>query len=337
MAAYGSKLGNVVVTGGAGFIGSHLVDALVASGHRVIVIDNLSTGKFVNIQHHLKVNSEKQGSRSSASPIDHKCQVVFIKGSIIDLPLLKELFRGVDYVFHEAALASVPAGIADPLADHETNNTATLYILLAARDNGVKKVIFASSAAVYGDPKPSGIKPIDETFPPYPLSPYAVSKLTAEHYCRIFTELYGLPTVCLRYFNVYGPRQNPCSEYAAVIPRFIDRVLAKQPPVIFGDGEQMRDFVYIKDVVEANLMAAMGDATGIFNIGSGNSITINKLAETIINLNGNKLVPGYKEARPGDIRYSLADISGARTFGYKPKYTLEQGLREMIHGMAIPV
>ena len=241
--------------------------------------------------------------------------------------LLQKIFQGIDYVFHQAAIPSVPRSTANPLASHEANITGTLNVLLAARDNGVKKVIYASSSSVYGD-TPTLLK--KEDMLPNPQSPYAVTKLAGEYYCQVFQEVYGLPTVCLRYFNIYGPRQDPNSQYAAVIPRFISRVSQEKPPLVFGDGEQTRDFTFIKDVVEANILAAEGNASGIFNIGKGESISVNQLAELIIGLVGNNVEPIHEEPRPGDVRHSLADISKAKTFGYKPKYSLERVLKETI-------
>ena len=200
-------------------------------------------------------------------------------------------------------------------------------MLLAAKANGVKKVIYASSSSVYGD---TPTLPKKEDMPPNPQSPYAVTKLAGEYYCQVFHRVYGLPTVCLRYFNVYGPRQDPNSQYAAVIPRFIQRVLNNQPPVIFGDGEQTRDFTFVRDVVEANILAAESDATGVFNIGRGERVSINELARLIVVLAGISVEPVHETPRPGDIRHSLADISKARQFGYNPGYDLEEGLRETI-------
>jgi UDP-glucose 4-epimerase len=298
----------IVVTGGAGFIGSHLAEALVAHGYQVLVIDDLSTGKLDNIA----------GFRHS---------VGFVNGSITDLALLRELFQGVDCVFHLAALASVARSIEDPIASHEVNITGTLNVLLAAARNKVKKVIFASSSAVYGD---TPILPTKEQMTPCPLSPYGVGKLAGEHYCRVFDQVYQLPTVCLRYFNVYGPRQDPSSEYAAVIPRFISRVREGKPPIIFGDGEQTRDFAFVRDIVEANILAMRSDACGVFNISRGKGITVNQLAELVTELAGKKLVPIHQEPRKGDVKHSLADISKARAFGYEPKYDLKDGLAETL-------
>jgi UDP-glucose 4-epimerase len=283
--------------------------------------------------------------------------VNFLKGSVTNLPLLQEIFREVDFVFHQAAIPSVPRSVENPQASHEANITGTLNVLLAARDNGVKKVIYASSSSVYGD---TPTLPKREDMPPNPQSPYAVTKLAGEYYCQVFQEVYGLPTACLRYFNVYGPRQDPNSQYAAVIPRFISRVLRSEPPIIYGDGEQTRDFTFIKDIVEANILAAESDASGIFNIARGESISINQLAQLIINLSKNSakrkipynspspgvpschcepkawqsqgggLQPVHEAPRVGDIRHSLADISRAKQFGYNPKYSLREGLRETI-------
>jgi UDP-glucose 4-epimerase len=302
----------VVVTGGAGFIGSHLAEELARRCYRVIILDDLSTGKLENISHILRPANQ---------------QTEFIHGSITELPLLTKLFRGVDYVFHLAAIPSVPRSIENPRASHDANITGTLNVLLAARDAGVKKVVYASSSSVYGD---TPTLPKREDMPPNPQSPYAVTKLAGEYYCQVFRQVYGLPTVCLRYFNVYGPRQDPNSQYAAVIPRFVHRAVNSKPPVIFGDGEQTRDFTFVKDTVEATILAAETDATGVCNIGRGERISINRLAELVIKLVGNSVEPAHEEPRPGDIKHSLADISRARQFGYNPRYDLEEGLRQTI-------
>jgi len=214
-----------LVTGGAGFIGSHLSEELLRRGFRLTIIDDLSTGSIKNIEHLLD-NSD----------------VKFIKGSILDLPLLQSHFSGTDFVFHQAAVASVPGSIDNPVSSHEANLTGTLNVLIAARDNRVKKVIYASSSAVYGE---NGSSPRFEDMNPDPRSPYAVTKLASEYYCQNFDSLYGTAAVCLRYFNVYGPRQNPDSEYSAVVPRFIKRILGGNPPVIFGDGERPREFIFV--------------------------------------------------------------------------------------------
>jgi len=303
-------MGKVVVTGGAGFIGSHLVDALAQRGYKVIIIDDLSTGKKENIEHLL------QGGG-----------VQFYKGSITDLPTLQRLFQGAEYVFHQAALPSVPRSVVEPKASHEVNATGTLNVLLAARDSKVRKVIYASSSSAYGD---TPTLPKREDMLPSPQSPYAVAKLAGEYYCQVFHRIYELPVACLRYFNVYGPRQDPDSPYAAVIPRFISRVAGGESPVILGNGEQTRDFTFVRDVVEANLLVAESEATGIFNIGSGASISISNLARLIVSLMGENMEPIYEEVRPGDIMHSVADISRAGNFGYSPKFTIEKGIREIV-------
>ncbi len=300
----------VVITGGAGFIGSNLAEEL-AGENEVILIDDLSTGKVENIEGLLKRGAVK-----------------LVKGSVTDLDFLREQFKGADYVFHLAALPSVPRSVADPLASNEINLTGTLNVLIAARDNRVSKVIYASSSSVYGDMPNS---PKSENMPPSPMSPYGVGKLAGEYYCQVFTQVYGLPTISLRYFNVYGPKQDPSSEYAAVIPRFIVSILKGEPPIIFGDGQQTRDFTFVQDVVEANILAAESEATGVFNVGSGSQISINELARLIMRLVGKNLELVHASPRPGDVRHSLADISKAEeAIGYRPRYNLEQGLKETI-------
>jgi len=301
-----------IVTGGAGFIGSHLAEELLKRGYQVIVLDDLSTGKRENIE-----------------PILTQGNIQFIQGSVTDLPLLNELFQNVSYVFHLAAIPSVPRSIENPLASHNVNITGTLNVLLAAKDNKVKKVIYASSSSVYGD---TPTLPKIEDMPPNPQSPYAVTKLAAEYYCQVFYEVFHLPTICLRYFNVYGPRQDPGSQYAAVIPRFIDRLFKDESPIIFGDGEQTRDFTFVKDAAEANILAVESDATGVFNIGTGRRVSINELAKLITRLMDRGSKPIYQEPRPGDVMHSLADISKAKQLGYNPRYNLDEGLRETMRG-----
>jgi UDP-glucose 4-epimerase len=304
------KKKSVVVTGGAGFIGSNLAIALSKENH-VVVIDDLSTGYLGNIR-----SSIDDGS------------IEFVKGSVVDLSLLQKTLNNVDYVFHEAALPSVPRSIKDPLTTNNVNITGTLNVLLAARDNEVKKVVYASSSSLYGDTR---TLPKKENMIPNPLSPYAVSKLAGEYYCQIFTVLYGLPTVALRYFNVYGPRQDPMSEYAAVIPKFITQMLNHQNMVIYGDGKQTRDFTYVADVVRANILAAESKITGVFNAAGGKRITLNDLAQTIMMLCKNKVDIVYADVRPGDIKHSHADSSKAKNaFGYIPKYNIKKGLKETI-------
>lgn len=308
----------VIVTGGAGFIGSNLAEEL-SMDNEVVILDDLSTGRMENIKEILK-----------------KKNVTFIGGSIIDLELLQKSFMDIDYVFHQAGMISVPESIKDPILNNRININGTLNVLIASRDNHIKKVVCASSCAVYGD---TTIMPIAETTELNPKSPYAVAKLATEYYCGIFNDIYNLPTVALRYFNVYGPKQNPDSEYAAVIPKFINRVITGMPPIIYGDGLQTRDFIFVKDVVRANIMAAES-WTGTFNIGSGVDITIEKLAELIIkviytniSLDKNQNVPLehlHEASREGEIRHSLSDIGMARYFGYKPIYSLEEGLKDTI-------
>lgn len=298
----------VVVTGGAGFIGSNLAEELLKK-HEVTVIDNLSTGRIENLDQIMdKIN--------------------FIEGSITDLDLLKEAFSGSDTVFHEAAIPSVQRSVDNPIASNEANVEGTLKVLVAARDCGVRKVVYASSSSAYGN---TPTLPKIEDMKPNPRSPYAVSKLAGEYYCRVFSEVYGLKTACLRYFNVYGPRQNPHSEYAAVIPRFVTRILAHEPPVIYGDGGQTRDFTFVKDVVKANILAGESDAEGVFNIACGKRVSLNELAGKIMEITGIKVEMSYEGARPGDVRDSLADISSAGDkLGYKPGYELDSGLRETV-------
>ena len=299
-----------IVTGGAGFIGSHLSEALSERGYHLIILDNLSTGKQENI----------------AAILD-KTNVEFIQGSITDLPLLQKLFKNVDYIFHLAAIASVPRSIEAPQECHEVNVTGTFNVLLAARDNKVKKVVNASSCAIYGDAP--GL-PKKEDMPINPLSPYAVAKLAAENYCQIFQKVYNLSTVSLRYFNIFGPRQKPDSEYAAAIPRFI-KIKSKGNTIhIYGDGQATRDYIYVKDAVAAFILAAESEASGIYNIGSGKSTTVNELVELISKLTGDNTPPVYGPPRPGDILHSLADASRAKTFGFRPGYSLEAGLKETI-------
>lgn len=300
----------VIVTGGAGFIGSNLVFAL-EKNNTVKVIDNLSTGYHKNIKDLINNN-----------------QIEFIKGTITNLNFLKKTFKDADYVFHLAAISSVPRSIIDPIKCNKVNIEGTLNVLMAARDNNVKKVIYSSSSSVYGD---TPTLPKKEEMKPCPLSPYAVGKLTSEYYCQVFTNVYGLSTICLRYFNIYGPRQDKLSEYAAVIPKFITLISNNKSPIIFGDGKQTRDFTYVEDAVNANILAAKSKETGVFNIAYGKRISINDLAKIIMKITGKKLKPVYKESRPGDILHSLADILKAKQkLGYLPKIPIEKGLEETI-------
>ena len=275
------------------------------------IIDDLSTGHLNNIRDLIETN-----------------RVKFIEGSVTELDLLQETFKDVDYVFHEAAIPSVPRSIKDPVRSNHVNVNGTLNVLVAAKDNNVGKVVYASSSSVYGD---TPTLPKKEDMNPCPLSPYAVSKLTSEHYCNIFTNVYSLPTVSLRYFNVYGPHQDPDSEYAAVIPRFITRVLNEKSLIIYGDGEQTRDFTYIEDVVNANILAAESKATGVFNAAGGRRISINELAQLTMEIIEKDLDVVYSEIRPGDIMHSLADGSKAKKgFGFSTKFDIKVGLKETI-------
>jgi nucleoside-diphosphate-sugar epimerase len=301
-----------VVTGGAGFIGSHIAQHLAAADHEVVVLDDLSTGHL----HNLAAFRER---------------IEFVEGSICDLPLLQDLFGGVDVVFHQAALASVPRSVADPLASNEANVTGTLNVLLAARDQKVRRVVYAASSSAYGD---SEVLPKQEDMLARPLSPYAITKYVDELYGKVFTDLYELPTVGLRYFNVFGPRQDPQSQYAAVIPLFITRFLAGQAPLIHGDGGQSRDFTFIENVVQANLHAAAAPAKAdglVYNVACGEAITVKELCLRIRDLVGTELEPEYGPARAGDVRHSLADISRARDLlDYEPQIGLAEGLERTV-------
>ena len=300
-----------LVTGGAGFIGSHLVEALVQRGDRVRVLDNLSTGFLANLE----------GVRD---------QIEFIRGDLVDGPTVGRAVEGVDTIFHQAALASVPRSVEQPLPTHAACVTGTLTLLDAARRAGVRRVVYAGSSSAYGD-QPSQSK--RETDLPAPISPYGAAKLAAEHYVRAFWTTYGLQTVTLRYFNVFGPRQDPGSPYSAVIPLFITALLAGRPPVIYGDGRQSRDFTFVANVVQANLLAADApDAAGrVLNAANGRSISLLELLAAINDLLGTKVVPRYEPPRVGDIRESMADITLARTLlRYEPQVDFHEGLRRSI-------
>jgi len=299
-----------IVTGGAGFIGSNLAEHL-ARDHDVVIIDNLSSGRWENIEH----------------LIGHP-RVTFIEGSVTDLALLTGAFAGADGIFHQGAIASVPRSVEKPLETNAVNVGGTVNVLWAAKECGVPAVVAASTSAIYGD---DPVFPKHETMAPTPLSPYAVSKLAGEYYGKVFSDLYGIRTVFLRYFNVFGPRQDPNSEYAAVIPKFITRLLAGKPPIIYGDGEQTRDFIFVADVVRANVQAMEGNASGVFNIAGGRRISLNELAARLSGIAGMHARPLYGPVRPGDVRDSLADISRARdAFGFSPRSTVDEGLRETV-------
>ncbi|UCC39926.1 MAG: SDR family oxidoreductase [Candidatus Aminicenantes bacterium] len=300
-----------LVTGGAGFIGSHVAEELVRRGHKVTVLDNFFTGKRENI-----------------APFMDKIEL--IEGDIRDMDICRQSLEDVDFVLHQAALPSVPRSIEDPVLASEINIQGTLNLLVASRDAGIKKFVFASSTSVYGD-DPS--LPKEEGREGKPLSPYAVSKIAGEMYCQVFSRIYGLSTVCLRYFNVFGPRQDPFSQYAAVIPNFITKTLKGESSTIFGDGEQSRDFTYVSNVVEANFLAAEAqNVTGeIFNIACGEKTSVNSLAKKINELLGKDISPVHDEPRPGDILHSLADISKAKKMlKYDPLVSIDEGLEKTI-------
>jgi UDP-glucose 4-epimerase len=300
-----------LVTGGAGFIGSHIATALVERGDRVRILDNLSTGKLNNLAH-------------------IEGQVEILLGDLLNPSQIEEAVAGVDTVFHHAALASVPRSVEMPFATHEACATGTLRLLDAARQAGVRRVIYAGSSSAYGN-QPFNSK--RESDLPAPLSPYAAAKLAGEAYCRAFYESYGLETVVVRYFNVFGPRQNPHGEYSAVIPKFIVAMLAGQRPTVFGDGTQSRDFTYVDNVVKANLAAAEKQAAAgrVFNIACGRQFTLIELIENINRILEKKIEPVFAAPRAGDVLESLADVSLAREIlEYKPTVGFEEGLRRSI-------
>jgi nucleoside-diphosphate-sugar epimerase len=307
----------VLITGGSGFIGSHLVEALLRTEAVVRVLDNLSTGRRENLQEVLQRTADPR-------------RMALIEGDITDRQTVQEAMRGVDYVLHQAALPSVPRSVKDPIGSNRVNVEGTLNILTAARDAGVKRIVYASSSSVYGD---SPTLPKREDMPTDPRSPYAVSKLAGEAYCRAFTKVYGVETVSLRYFNVFGPRQDPSSPYAAVVPRFIEALLQRRPPVIFGDGKQSRDFTFIANVVQANLLAmqAPGVAGEVFNIACGESVDLLTVLDLLAELSGHAIEPEFQAPRAGDIRHSWADISKAqRLLGYRPVATFREGLQQTV-------
>lgn len=304
-----------LVTGGAGFIGSHIVEALVTKGKRVRVIDNLSTGKRENLQHLMN-------------------EIEFIEGDLRDQEASARAVEGVDFVMHQAAIPSVPRSIKEPKNTTENNLNATLHLLLAARDAGVKRVVYASSSSVYGD---SPALPKSEDFSPAPLSPYAASKLAGEYYCRVFSQVYGLETVSLRYFNVFGPRQDPLSLYAAVIPIFISAALTKKPLVVYGDGEQTRDFSFVANVVQANLLACEAEdiAGETLNIGGGTQTSLNQLIKELQAIVNTDLDVEYADPRPGDVKHSLASVEKAKKLmGYGCAVPFGEGLRRTVEWFA---
>lgn len=299
----------ILVTGGSGFIGSHIAESLAKEGYEVRTLDSLLTGRKGNL---------------SGIKVD------VIKGDIRDPDVIKKSLNGVDCIFHEAAQVSIPRSIENPIENNEMNVDATLLLLDSARKSSVKKLVFASSSAVYGNVSDKDL-PLKEDRILSPLSPYAVSKLVGEHYCRVFSDIYGLDTVCLRYLNVYGPRQRPDSQYAAVIPKFIDSVMSGKSPTVFGDGRQTRDFIFVKDVARANMIAMKSRIRhGVFNVGTGKATSLLELLEKICSAAGKNPKPVFADAKPGDIKHSVADITKIREIGFKPGYSLEQGLRETV-------
>jgi nucleoside-diphosphate-sugar epimerase len=302
-----------LVTGGAGFIGSNLVEELVRRGEKVRVLDNFSTGKRENLTPYMD-------------------QIELVEGDIRSYHIVRKAVEAVDFVLHQAALPSVPRSIADPVTTNEVNVGGTLNILDAAKDAGVKRLVFASSSSIYGDNEKL---PKTEDMTPRPMSPYAVAKLAGEKYCQVFFTIFGLKTVSLRYFNVFGPRQDPTSQYSAVIPKFVSMIKKGESPLIFGDGEQSRDFTFVKNVVHANLLACAeheNTAGQVFNIACGKRITLNRLVELINEALGMDVKPKYLESRAGDVKHSLANIEKAQqTFGYKSKVDFESGLKSLIN------
>ncbi|MGE3508812.1 MAG: SDR family oxidoreductase [Vicinamibacterales bacterium] len=303
-------MASYLVTGGAGFIGSHLATELVRRGHRVRVVDNLITGKRRNLA--------------------HLPEVEFLEGDLADPGVADRAVAGVDYVLHQAAIPSVPRSVEDPVTSHRANVDASLHVLVAARNAGVKRLIYAGSSSAYGD-APS--LPKREDMPTDPLSPYALQKLVAEQYCQLFTRLYGFETVTIRYFNVFGPRQDPGSPYSGVISLFSAALLDGRKPTIYGDGEQTRDFTYVTNVVDGVLRAceAPGAAGEVINVATGGRISLNELLRTMNRIVGTTIEATYGAARAGDVRDSQADISKARRLlGYEPSVQLEDGLRHTL-------
>lgn len=300
-----------MVTGGGGFIGSHLASRLTSLGHAVRVLDNFATGR-----------------RSNMLAMDGKVELV--EGDIQSYERVHNAVRGCEIVFHQAALPSVPRSVQDPLTSNATNVIGTLNVLLAARDAGVHRVVFASSSSTYGA---NSALPKSEDLAPAPMSPYAVAKLACEGYCRSFSVVYGLETVALRYFNIFGPRQDPRSQYAAVIPNFIAALINGDRPTIFGDGDQSRDFTYVDNVVDANLLAMSSPiaAGNVYNVACGERVTINDLFRGLRDLLGSDMEPLYTDSRPGEVSHSLADLTRVRRdLGYEPSVRLSEGLRRTV-------
>jgi nucleoside-diphosphate-sugar epimerase len=306
-------MSNVLVTGGAGFIGSNLTEALLKQGHRVRILDDFSTGKRENLLFDKKYHS-----------------LEMIEGDIRDPGICQRAMKDIEHVFHQAAIPSVQRSVEDPLTSNSVNVGGTLNILLAAREAGVKRFIYASSSSVYGD---TPTLPKREDMPPNPLSPYALQKYVGEQYGRLFFQLYGLETISLRYFNIFGPKQDPDSIYSAVIPKFIDALIQGRAPVIYGDGEQSRDFTYIENVVQANLLAMSAEHLHgeAINIACGERTSLNRLLNELKGILGSTLSPVYQEPRQGDVRHSLADIRrGKEILNYEPAVGIKIGLRKAV-------
>jgi nucleoside-diphosphate-sugar epimerase len=302
---------NCLVTGGAGFIGSHIAENLVKQGERVRVLDNFSTGKEENL-------------------IAFRDDVELLRGDLADPEDCRRAVKGVEYVFHHGAIPSVPVSVKDPVRTHQSNITGTLNLLVAARDAGVRRLVYAASSAVYGD---DPVLPKTETMKPAPLSPYAIQKYVGELYCRNFFDLYGLETVSLRYFNVFGPRQDPLSLYAAVIPRFITALGRGTAPTVYGDGEQTRDFIYVDNVVKVNLLAAREEkaAGSVINVAEGKGTSLNQILDTLQQLMGTEIDPMYADPVPGDVKHSIADIRLLQTLlRFTPPASFEEGLKKTI-------
>jgi UDP-N-acetylglucosamine 4-epimerase len=322
----------ILVTGGAGFIGSHLVEALLRQGRKVRILDNLSTGKIENLEEatgHRIVHLE--GRAKSFRKVSLADQGEFLRGDISDAEACRQACQGVGYVFHLAALGSVQRSVEDPLATHQANATGTLNMLQTAKEQGVKRFIYASSSSVYGNVSsdPEEVKAKEESLPSRPESPYAATKLMGELYCRIFSRLYDFETVSLRYFNVFGPRQDPKSIYSAVIPRFMHALLNESPPVIYGDGDQSRDFTYVENVVQANLLAMEAAAISgrVFNIACGQRVSVNDLLSRLQEISGIIIPAQFEPARSGEVRHSLSSIRQAQVhLGYTPRIGFQDGL-----------
>jgi len=322
----------ILVTGGAGFIGSHLAEALLRQGQKVRILDNLSTGKIENLEEATGCRGallEWRAKGSGGAALGDRGE--FLRGDISDGETCRKACQGVSCVFHLAALGSVQRSVEDPLSTHQANATGTLNMLQAAKEQGVKRFIYASSSSVYGNVSsdPEEVRAKEESLPPHPESPYAATKLMGEFYCRIFSHLYGLETVSLRYFNVFGPRQDPKSIYSAVIARFVHALLQGNPPVIYGDGGQSRDFTYVENVVQANLLAmeAPGISGRLFNIACGQRVSVNDLLSRLQEISGIKTPARFEPARSGEVRHSLSSIDQARIhLSYEPRVGFQDGL-----------